>query len=143
VGSLYQNVIDLLSEAAGRPGFPLAPAEIDQWRSALTAIMDEGEVDHFEFFRQVYEGRHPAFAGSGAPNVWDLQPSHDAYPAHPVPQNPTAYVGHPNQIASEDALAIAWLSNLHYWISLSCLDFSYRHADQEALTLSMSQMMTA
>jgi hypothetical protein len=143
VGSLYQNVIDLLSEAAGQPGFPLAPAEIDQWRNDLTEIMDEGEVDHFEFFRKVYEGRHPAFASSGVANVWDLQPGHDAYPALPAPRNPTAYVGHPNQIASEDALAIAWLSNLHYWISLSCLDFSYRYGDQGALTLSSSQMLTA
>ena len=143
VGSLYQNVLALLSEASGRPGFPLTPAEIEQWRSDLTDIMHEGEVDHFEFFRQVYEGRHPAFANSGAPNVWDLQPVHDAYPAHAVPSNPTAYVGHPNQIASEDAQSIAWLGNLHYWISLCCLDFSYRHADQDAWAIAQSQMMTA
>ena len=143
VRSLYQNVLDLLSEAANRPGFPLTPAEIEQWRSDLADIMDQGEIDHFEFFRQVYEGRHPAFAASGVSNVWDLQPDHDAYPTLPVPFNPTAYVGHPNQIASDDALALAWLGNLHYWLSLCCLDFSYRHADQDALALSQSQMMTA
>jgi hypothetical protein len=143
VGSLYQNVLDLLSEAAARPEFPLTPAEIDQWRSDLTDVMHQGEVDHFEFFRQVYEGRHPAFADAGVSNVWDLQPAHDAYPAHPVPLNPTAYVGHPNQIASDDALSIAWLGNLHYWIALCCLDYSYRHADQDVWNLAQLQMMTA
>lgn len=143
VGSLYQNVLELLAEAAARPGFPLTPDETEQWRSDLAHIMEEGEHDHFAFFRQVYDGRHPAFANSGVPNVWDLEPDHSAYPAHPVPRNPTAYVGHPNQIASDDAQAIAWLSNLHYWISLCCLDFSYRYGDQDTRSLSVSQMMTA
>lgn len=143
VGSLYQNVIDLLAEAAARPGFPLTPAETEKWRSDLTHIMEEGEHDHFAFFRQVYEGRHPAFASSGVANVWDLPQDHDAYPALPVPRNPTAFVGHPNQIESEDALAIAWLSNLHYWVSLCCLDYSYRYADKSAQSLSLAQMTMA
>jgi len=143
VGSLYRHVLDLLSEASGKPGFPLTPTEVEQWRSDLTAIMHEGEHDHFEFFRQVYESRHPAFANSGVNNVWDLEPGHEAYPAHPLPENPTAYVGHPNQIASQDALGIAWLSNLHYWLSLFCLDFGYRHADKNVRGLATSQMMTA
>lgn len=143
VGSLYANVLDLLSECSGRSGFPLIPAEIEQWRSDLTAIMMEGEDDHYAFFRQVYEGRHPAFAKSGVENVWDVDPRHEAYPAHPLPTNPTAYVGHPDQIASEHAHGIAWLSNLHYWLLLCCLDFSYRYADQNLGGLATSQMMTA
>ena len=143
VGSLYQNVLDLLSESSGRPGFPLTPAEVDKWQTDLKAIMAEGEHDHFAFFRLVYQGRHPAFASSGVNNVWDLAPDHKDYPAHPLPKNPTAYVGHPDQIASKDALGIAWLSNLHYWISLCCLDFSYRYGDPEVRGLSTSQMMTA
>lgn len=143
VGSLYQHVLELLAEAAARPGFPLTPAETEQWRNDLTQVMHEGEHDHFEFFRQVYEGRHPAFASAGVPNVWDLPMDHAAYPALPVPKNPTAYVGHPSQIESEDALALGWLSNLHYWVSLACLDYSYRYADQDARSLSLSQMTTA
>jgi hypothetical protein len=143
VGSLYHNVLDLLSECSGRPGFPLTPAQIEQWQSDLKAIMHEGEHDHFLFFRQVYESRHPAFAKAGVDNVWDVAPGRDAYPAHPLPENPTAYVGHPNQIASQDALGIAWLSNLHYWLSLCCLDYSYRHDDQKVRALTTSQMMTA
>jgi hypothetical protein len=142
VGSLYSNVINLLSECAGKPGFPLTPAEVEKWRSDLQVIMEEGEHDHYEFFRQVYEGRHPAFAKAGVENVWDLEPSHEAYPALALPENPTAFVGHPNQITAENAHGIAWLSNLHYWIALCCLDFSYRHADENALALSLSQMMT-
>lgn len=143
VGSLYEHVLEMLAEAAARPGFPLTPAETEQWRSDLTDIMHQGEHDHFEFFRQVYEGRHPALAGSGVPNPWDLPHGHDAYPALPLPKNPTAYVGHPNQIPSEDALALAWLSNLHYWVSLACLDYSYRYADKDARSVSLSQMTTA
>lgn len=143
VGSLYANVLDLLSECSGRPGFPLMPAEIEKWRSDLTAIMEEGEHDHFLFFRQVYEGRHPAFAKSGVENVWDVDPGHEAYPAHPLPTNPTAYVGHPDQIALEHAHGIAWLSNLHYWLLLCCLDFGYRYSDQNVGALTMPQMMSA
>lgn len=143
VGSLYRNVLDLLSECSGRSGFPLAPADVERWRSDLLVIMEEGEHDHFAFFRQVYEGRHPAFAKSGVKNVWDLEPGHEAYPAHLLPENPSAFVGHPNQIMSEDAHGIAWLSNLHYWLALCCLDFGYRHADQNVRALAVSQMMTA
>ncbi|MBO9671132.1 MAG: hypothetical protein J7485_11500 [Sphingobium sp.] len=143
VGSLYRNVVDLLSECSGRPGFPLAPAEVEKWRSDLLVIMEEGEQDHFKFFRQVYEGHHPAFAKSGVENVWGVAPGHEAYPAHPLPENPTAFVGHPNQIMSEDAHGIAWLSNLHYWLALCCLDFGYRHAEQNVRALSVTQMMTA
>jgi hypothetical protein len=142
VGSLYRNVLDLLSECSARPGFPLTPAEVEKWRSNLQAIMAEGEHDHFAFFRQVYEGRHPAFAKSGVENVWNVGPDHEAYPSHPLPKNPTAYVGHPDEIASKDALGIAWLSNLHYWLSLCCLDYSYRH-DPKVQGLSTSQMVSA
>jgi hypothetical protein len=142
VGSLYRNVLDLLSECSARPGFPLTPAEVEKWQSDLKAIMAEGEHEHFAFFRQVYEGRHPAFAKSGVENVWNVEPDHEAYPSHPLPKNPTAYVGHPDQIASKDALGLAWLSNLHYWLSLCCLDFSYRH-DPKVQVLSTSQMMSA
>jgi hypothetical protein len=143
VGSLYRNVLDLLSECSGRSGFPLAPAAVEKWRSDLLAIMEEGEHDHFQFFRQVYEGRHPAFAKSGVDNVWDVAPGHEACPGHALPTNPSAFVGHPNQITSEDAHGIAWLSNLHYWLALCCLDFGYRHADDNARALALSQMMTA
>src|SRR5690606_37068749 len=114
--------------------------EVEQWQADLKDIMHEGEHDHFEFFRSVHESRHPAFANAGVDNVWDLPSDHEAYPGHELPQNPTAFVGHPNQIASDDALAIAWLSNLHYWISLCLLDYSYRHDDRDAWTHSVSQM---
>jgi hypothetical protein len=143
VGSLYRNVLDLLSECSAGPGFPLTPAEIEQWQSDLKAIVAEGEHDHFGFFRLVYEGRHPAFAKSGVANVWDLPPGHKAYPSLPLPKNPTAFVGHPNQIVSEDAHGLAWLSNLHYWLSLCCLDYGYRYRDQKVTGVTASQMMTA
>ena len=142
VGSLYRNVLELLEEASSQQGFPLTSDETAQWRSDLLEVMEEGEHDHFEFFRQVYEGQHPAFANAGVDNVWDLPPDHPAFPAHQLPANPTAFIGHPNEIASRDAQAIAWLGNLHYWVSLCCLDFAYRYDDQNAMSVSVSQMMT-
>ena len=143
VGSLYRNVLDLLSECSARPGFPLTPAETEQWQSDLKAIVAEGEHDHFGFFRLVYEGRHPAFANAGVENVWDLAPGHKAYPSLPLPRNPTAFVGHPNQITSEPAHGLAWLSNLHYWLTLCCLDHGYRYGDPKVTGVTTSQMMGA
>ena len=142
VGSLYRNVLELLEEASMQSGFPLSRDEAAQWRSDLLEVMEEGEHDHFEFFREVYEGRHPAFAGAGVDNVWNLAPDHPAFPAHKLPENPTAFIGHPNEIASRDAQAVAWLANLHYWVSLCCLDYSYRYEDQNAMSVSVAQMMT-
>ncbi len=142
VGSLYRQILDLFEEASTRPGFPLAPAEVEAWVEGLHAVMEEGEHDHFLFFRELYEGRHSAFANAGVDNVWDLHKDHEAYPGIELAHSPTGFVGHPNQIESEDALAIAWLGNLHYWTSLCCLDYSYRYDHQGAMQASVAQMMS-
>ncbi len=142
VGSLYRNILELFDEAAARPGFPLSPAQVEEWKAGLLGVMEEGEHDHFNFFRDLHQGRHPAFANSGVDNVWDLPADHEAYPAHQLELNPTAFIGHPNQIESDDAQAIAWLGNLHYWVSLCLLDYSYRHDSKDAWDLSVAQMMT-
>jgi hypothetical protein len=142
VGSLYRNILELFDEAATRPGFPLTPAQVEEWKAGLIGIMEEGEEDHFNFFRDLHQGKHPAFANAGVDNVWDLPTDHEAYPSHQLSLNPTAFIGHPNQIEHEDAQAIAWLGNLHYWVSLCLLDYSYRYDSKDAWDLSVAQMMT-
>lgn len=142
VGSLYRNILDLFDEAATRPGFPLSPAQVEKWKAGLHAVMEEGEHDHFNFFRELHQGRHPAFANIGVDNVWDLPTDHEAYPAHQLARTPTAFIGHRNQIENEDAQAIAWLGNLHYWVSLCLLDYSYRYDSKDAWDLSVAQMMS-
>jgi len=119
IGTLYQSVLGLLDElsAGGHP-----PPSIEEMRSKIQTIRAEGEGAHFEFFKSLFLGT----AGSLAivPNPWaDPQSTH--YPSFPVPENPTALIGHEDQIGDPRLLTIAQLGNLHYWIALSSLHLSY------------------
>jgi hypothetical protein len=143
VGSLYRCVLDMLEEVANAPDAPVTREEASEWRAKLLSIMEEGEHDHFLFFRSAFEASHPAFAASGVGDAWSLERSDPAYPAHELTPNPTAYIGHPNQIQSAPALVLAWLGNLHYWVALSSLDYGYRADDEEAIRLAMTQMTSA
>ena len=40
----------------------------------LTQIKEQGEHDHYEFFRRVFMGTHDGF--NGYPDVWALSPQH-------------------------------------------------------------------
>ena len=131
----------MLSEIGRIPDGPLTSDEVAKWKEDLRRIMDEGETDHFNFFRDVFEARHPAFRGKT--DVWSLSPTDAFYPSHDLTRNPTAYIGHPNQIEKPKALILAWLGNLHYWIALSTLDYAYRTGDDGALDHATAQMMTA
>jgi hypothetical protein len=104
--------------------------DADEWLGQLNDIMIEGEQNHFRFFSQLFLGMHPAFEGEQ--NPWDLDEDDPDYPSFYVPPNPTAYLGHENQIRSSEARALAWLGNLHYWMVLMMLDLHYR-IDSEAL----------
>jgi len=141
IGSLYRSILDMLSEVAGIPDAPLTKDEVVRWREELLRIMDEGEDDHFNFFRDTFEAKHEAFQGKA--NAWSLLPIDTKYPSHDLPRNPTAYIGHPNQIETPEALVLAWLGNLHYWIALSTLDFAYRSGDDGAIDHANTQMMAA
>lgn len=140
IGSLYLSVLDMLAEVAAEPGSPMSGAQADYWREELIRIMDEGEDDHYNFFKSVFEESHPVFAGTAG--IWALPPSDPAYPAHQLARNPTAYIGHPNQIGPLPALVLGWLGNLHYWIILSTLDYGYRTGDDAAAGAAMTQMMS-
>lgn len=136
VGSVYATVIrttEELSASADKRIHDLRP-----WINILHDIKRQGEVAHFEFFKKLFMGTHEGF--NGRPNVWSLPPEHPAYPALQLPVNPSAYVGHENQIEDPQALSVAWLGNLHYWIVLSLLDFSYRQESSDSMGLANRHM---
>ena len=135
VGSLYNAIIDLVQEVGREPGMP----DMQPWVRKLVAIKDEGEADHFRFFRSLFLGKHEGFGGRS--NAWELAPSDPAFPSYALPSNPTAYAGHPNQISSPQARSLAWLGNLHYWTALLLLERYYRFDDQAARGLALMQMM--
>ena len=137
VAGLYGIIVNHLESMIDENALQLDAS--DEWFSKLNYIMLEGEQNHFRFFSQLFLGMHPAFEGNQIP--WDLAEDHPDYPSFDVAPNPTAYLGHENQIRSSDARALAWLSNLHYWMVLMMLDLHYR-IDSEALNaLAQTHML--
>lgn len=136
LGSLYKQIIKLTREvqAAGTPGLP----DLTPWIAKLEAVMKQGEVDHYHFFRSAFTGEHEAF--NGEPDIWSLSPLDTTYPAMPIEMNPSAYVGHPRQIRNPTALSLAWLGNLHYWTTLCLLDLHFRENSAEMLTMAEVHM---
>ena len=84
-------------------------------------------------------GTHKGF--NGHPDVWALKPNDSAYPALALAVNPSAYVGHPNQIRDPVALGIAWLGNLHYWTVLTLFDHSFRTGSSTYTDLAKQHML--
>lgn len=136
VGSVYQIVLSLL-EQLHRENPDLLP-DYEEWVEKLTDIMVQGEVDHFNFFKSLYLGKHTSFDKHR--DIWSLPQDHEDYPSYDLIRNPSAYRGHPNQIQGEDALALAWLSNLHYWFALTVLDYFYRYDKQAAQGIALACM---
>lgn len=137
VGSLYDNIGSRLKEyiASSKD----EAEQLSPWIAKLEEIKRQGEDDHFDFFKQLFTGTHAGFRGKSA--IWSLPPSDPAYPARPLPVNPSAYVGHKNQIEDPLALSLAWLGNLHYWIILLFVDLGYRTKDSELGILAKQQML--
>lgn len=139
LGSLYATIIGLVERLTNDP--PAPEIDLTGWPARLRAIKDEGEIAHFNFFREVYLGTHRGFGD--AEDVWGQDEDDPAYPALDLPVNPTAFINRPGSIAAavgETAAAVAWLSDLHYWIVLALLDIAYRHAVPQAAFLSKSHM---
>jgi len=62
IGSLYGNIIDLMNN--------VQIENKEGWIEQLENIRTSGEVDHFEFFKEVFLGKSEGLAvGSGASNV--------------------------------------------------------------------------
>lgn len=136
VGHLYDAVIDTLAEVKKAGA---AKLEFDQWQEDLVRIKDEGEIGHFQFFKSLYQGTHPLFKDN--PAAWNLHPGDRGHPCYAVPNNPTAYAGHPNAIQNEDLRKLAWLGNLNYWVMLALLDAGYRRKSQSEIALSQAVML--
>lgn len=120
LGSLYHTIIEIATEVENSKYLSFSiQSNIDE----MTAIKDQGESEHFNFFKSVFCGTHNTLAT--IPNIWDLPTNDKNYPANLLPRNPSAYYGHPNQIQNETDRQIAWLGNIHYWLILLLLHQSY------------------
>jgi len=137
VGSLYDAVIGSVQELMATHDRQLP--DLEPWVEALRKIKEDGEVGHYQFFRRVFLGTHEGF-GSG-PNVWSVLPTDARYPSFALPVNPTAYVGHDNEIRDPAAQGLAWLGDLHYWVLLSLLSTGYKQGSQEHIALARGHMM--
>jgi len=137
VGSLYDRIIQTLQEYIRTT--PKRSAELKPWIAKLEEIKREGEDNHFLFFKSLFLGTHEGFKGHQ--NIWSLAPNDPAYPSLPLAINPSAFVGHPNQIKDPLALSLAWLGNLHYWTILLLTDAAYSDADHTYIDLAKQQMM--
>ena len=137
VGSLYTSIIAQVNEVhtASIPGLP----EVKPWIDKLDEIRAQGEHDHYEFFRRVFMGTHDGF--NGHPDVWALSPEHPDYPSVALIANPSAYVGHANQIQDPVAFGLAWLGNLHYWTVLFLLDAGFRSDSLTYVNLAKVHML--
>ena len=137
VGSLYDAVISAAKEldATRDAGIP----RLEPWIATLHDIKVEGEVGHFQFFKGLFMGTHKGFGERG--DVWSRPVADPLYPAQQLPVNPTAYVGHDQQIPDPQTLGLAWLGDLHYWILLMLLSAGYSLGSAEHIALARVHMM--
>lgn len=140
VGSLYNAVLARLGDLEAENKRQALPFAVDfaDWRRKLLVIKNEGEADHYRFFRSVFTASHPVFGLRS--DVWQLPVNDPNYPANPLPHNPSALAGHPNQIQEPRALRLAWLGNLHCWAMLSLLDYGYRYESPAFIQLAEQHM---
>ena len=137
VGPLYDAVIALVKEVDATRDTSLP--DLTPWLPILEGIKSEGEVGHYQTFRSAFLGVHPGFTGQA--DVWRRPVTDPLYPAYQLPLNPTAYVGHANQIQDPAARRLGWLGNLHYWSLLNLLATGYGAGSAELVVASRAHMM--
>jgi hypothetical protein len=137
VGSLYDAVIAAAKEldATRDAGLP----RLEPWIATLHDIKVEGEIGHFQLFKSVFTGTHEGFGGRA--DIWSRPLADPLYPAYQLPINPTAYVGHDQQIPDPQTQGLAWLGDLHYWILLMLLSAGYSRGSAEHIALARVHMM--
>jgi hypothetical protein len=119
VGSLYRKVGRVLELLRDRyPG----RLNYGYWGARLNILLEEGESEHFQLFRSLFDGTHPSLPGD--PDVWNRD-----HPEHPVVElhyeSGLPRSGEP--IVDEPVPAMRHLANLHYWAVCMLLDLSYRN----------------
>lgn len=124
LGSLYGALLELGDEIS-RPGGADLP-DLRPWMTKLEQIKEQGEDDHYGFFKDLFLGVHPGFKGRP---VWTLPTDHPDYPARNLLVDPSAYEGHPFEIEDEVVRRVAFLGDVQYWVVLMLLDLSYRQPD--------------
>lgn len=137
VGSLYDAIIHTLTEYIASA--PQSSVGLIPWVGKLEAIKREGEEGHFQFFKRVFTATHAGF--NGRSDAWRLPRRDAAYPSYSLPSNPSAFIGHENQIQDPNALALAWLGNLHYWVILLLADAAYVEKSVDYAGLARVQML--
>ncbi|MFD8985428.1 ferritin-like domain-containing protein [Streptomyces sp. NPDC059564] len=118
VGSLYRKVARVLELLEARePGLLDYPA----WHARLDIVREEGESEHFELFRALFDGTHPTLAD--AHDVWNPDsPDHPVLPLRLGSGLPPTGEAVPDGTVP----ALRHLANLHYWAVCMLLDQSYR-----------------
>ena len=137
VGPLYDAVIALVKEVDATQDQSLP--DLKPFVPILEGIKAEGEVGHYHTFRKAFLGLHTGFGGVA--DVWQRQVIDPLYPAYQLPLNPTAYVGHENQIQDPAARRLAWLGNLHYWSLLNLLSTGYSKGSTDLVLASRMHML--
>ena len=137
LGSFYATIIATAEEVRASQLDGLT--DLAPWIETLEEIKREGEEGHYQFFKGLFMGSHESFGGRS--DLWDLPANNPSYPSLPLPENPSAYVGHENQIVEEAALGLAWLGNLHYWCILLLLDIAYRDIRPRFIELAQAHML--
>jgi hypothetical protein len=155
VGSLYSTLITTIEAIISNqekdstylsfiadPTDPNKPYEWNKQIEELKKIKEEGIGPHFEFFKSVFLGTHKSL--KDVPDVWSLDPSgRRKYPSVGLPTDPSAFKGSGNEIKDEKDRELAYLSNLHYWITLVSLDAFYRYKlSREVLNFAIFKHMT-
>jgi len=137
VGSLYDAILHTLGEyIAAAPG---TEATLKPWIGKLEKIKLEGEDGHFQFFRRVFMATHDGFKGRD--DAWSRAKNDPTYPSYLLPISPTAMIGEQNLIKNPDALGLAWLADLHYWLILLLAEASYSENAADYAGLARIQML--
>jgi hypothetical protein len=140
LGSLYHQILERLDTLRKDP-----PAFIPKnfawgvWSDRIDWIRNQGEIDHFRFFRSLFEG--DAFGADES--IWSQAPQLDVYPSTTLEWK-SAFRGRDNSISPpgevHEAQGLAWLSNLIYWTLLCLLDVSYRTNNRKLIYVAIENM---
>ncbi len=135
IGSLYTTILARLAEVISAP--PAGVGDLSEFPELLEGIKEQGEGAHYQFFRSLLEGTAP---GLGGVDTWK-DPSSSAYPSLSLRHGLTAFDGAPKTIPDASARSLAWLSDLHYWLTLMLLDLSYRFGNDDYFGVARTHMI--